>query len=55
MSQHATRLTANGALEAAPHTLRWRPADDVLANLSEFAFLAPLREALIDLIADRDA
>lgn len=55
VSQHATRLTANGALEAAPHTLRWRPADDVLANLSEFAFLAPLREALIDLIADRDA
>ena len=45
-----TRLTADGAREAAPHSLRWRPAADVLANLSEFAFLAPMREALSDLV-----
>ena len=39
-------LTANGALEAVPRSLRWRPARSVFSNLETFATFHPLSSAL---------
>ena len=54
VSSYYPRLTAGGAREAAPQSLRWRPAADVLTNLSEFPFLGPVRDALADLLRHPD-
>ena len=46
----SVRLTAAGSREAKHGSLKWRPADDVVANLFAFPSFAPLAAALSKLL-----
>ena len=46
----SVRLTAAGSREAKPGSLKWRSADDVVANLFAFPSFAPLAAALSKLL-----